>query len=264
MTRPAYVTCCLLVLAMLVVLWPSMVLAQTSPTLQRARALQAEAAEDSRQGRCQAAIRKAREALALREQVLGPDHLAVAESLRRLAYCLRETADYTGARPLYERALAIREKALGRNHADVAWLLSELGILLVRTADYAVSRPMLERALAIREKVFGPVHNAVAASLSELGFLLYPVGDFAAARPLLEAALTTLAAAFSQAGAQSVVASLWKANDETTGHFMVAFPRALASSGRAAALQEAQLTILRKQVTAHPFYWAPFILIGAR
>jgi CHAT domain-containing protein len=31
-----------------------------------------------------------------------------------------------------------------------------------------------------------------------------------------------------------------------------------------AALQEAQLTILRKQVTAHPFYWAPFILIGAR
>ena len=78
------------------------------------------------------------------------------------------------------------------------------------------------------------------------------------------AALTTLAAAFSQAGAQSVVASLWKVNDETTRHFMVAFHRALATSGRAAALQQAQLTVLRTQVTAHPFYWAPFILIGAR
>ena len=78
------------------------------------------------------------------------------------------------------------------------------------------------------------------------------------------AALTTLAAAFSQAGAQSVVASLWKVNDETTRHFMVAFHRSLATSGRAAALQQAQLTILRQQVTAHPFYWAPFILIGGR
>ena len=75
------------------------------------------------------------------------------------------------------------------------------------------------------------------------------------------AALTTLAAAFSQAGAQSVVASLWKVNDgppgtswwRSTGRWL----------GRAAALQQAQLTLLR-QVTAHPFYWAPFILIGAR
>jgi len=45
---------------------------------------------------------------------------------------------------------------------------------------------------------------------------------------------------------------------------MVAFHRALATSGRAAALQQAQLTILRNQATAHPFYWAPFILIGGR
>ena len=45
---------------------------------------------------------------------------------------------------------------------------------------------------------------------------------------------------------------------------MVAFYRALASSGRAAALQQAQLAILRQQRTAHPYYWAAFILIGAR
>ena len=53
-------------------------------------------------------------------------------------------------------------------------------------------------------------------------------------------------------------------NDETTRHFMVAFHRALATSGRAAALQQAQFAILRTQATAHPFYWAPFILIGGR
>jgi CHAT domain-containing protein len=78
------------------------------------------------------------------------------------------------------------------------------------------------------------------------------------------AALTTLAAAFSQAGAQTIVASLWKVNDETTRDFMVAFHRGLGTSGRAAALHQAQLDILRKPQTAHPYYWAPFILIGAR
>ena len=51
----------------------------------------------------------------------------------------------------------------------------------------------------------------------------------------------TLAAAFSQAGSQSIVASLWKVSDVATRDFMVAFHRALAPAGRAGALQQAQL-----------------------
>jgi CHAT domain-containing protein len=31
-----------------------------------------------------------------------------------------------------------------------------------------------------------------------------------------------------------------------------------------AAPQQAQPAILRNPATAHPYYWAPFILIGAR
>ncbi len=78
------------------------------------------------------------------------------------------------------------------------------------------------------------------------------------------AALVTLAAAFSQAGSQSIVASLWKVSDVATRDFMVAFHRALPAAGRAGALQEAQLTLLRVPGTAHPYYWAPFLLLGAR
>lgn len=74
----------------------------------------------------------------------------------------------------------------------------------------------------------------------------------------------TLAAAFSQAGAQSIVASLWKVEDAATRDFMVAFHRGLPTAGRAGALQQAQLTVLKNPRTAHPYYWAPFILIGAR
>jgi CHAT domain-containing protein len=78
------------------------------------------------------------------------------------------------------------------------------------------------------------------------------------------AALITLAAAFSQAGAQSIVASLWKVNDAATRDFMVTFHRAVGATGRAAAFQQAQLSVLSNPQTAHPYYWAPFILIGAR
>ena len=76
--------------------------------------------------------------------------------------------------------------------------------------------------------------------------------------------LVTLAAAFSQAGSQTIVASLWEVNDSATRDFMVAFHRARAAAGRAGALQRAQLAVLGKSATAHPYYWAPFILIGAR
>jgi CHAT domain-containing protein/Tfp pilus assembly protein PilF len=78
------------------------------------------------------------------------------------------------------------------------------------------------------------------------------------------AALITLSAAFSQAGAQSIVGSLWKVEDAAARDFMVAFHRALSTLGRAAALQEAQMALIRSTENAHPFYWAPFILIGAR
>jgi CHAT domain-containing protein len=78
------------------------------------------------------------------------------------------------------------------------------------------------------------------------------------------AALVTLAAAFSQAGSQSIVASLWKVSDTATRDFMVALHRALATDGRAAALHAAQLTLLRNPATAHPYYWAAFVLLGAR
>jgi CHAT domain-containing protein/tetratricopeptide (TPR) repeat protein len=162
--------------------------AQAPPPAQ-ARRLQAEAAERLRQGRFREAIPKAREAVALRERALGPEHPAVAESLHTLGDGLRENGEFVEARQAYERALAIREKALGPEHPDVGWTLNELGVLLTRTGDYAEARAPLERALAIREKALGPEHNAVAASLQDLGFLLFVTGDLAGARPLLERAL---------------------------------------------------------------------------
>jgi CHAT domain-containing protein len=96
------------------------------------------------------------------------------------------------------------------------------------------------------------------------GMAILSACDTAVGEQVPGAALITLAAAFSQAGAHTIVASLWQVNDASTRDFMVAFYKALPTHGRAAALQQAQLTVLRNPSTANPHYWAPFILIGAR
>jgi CHAT domain-containing protein len=66
------------------------------------------------------------------------------------------------------------------------------------------------------------------------------------------------------AGAESQVMSLWKVDDKVTRDLMVEFyKRLLAGQGRSAALREAQLTIMQRPGTDHPFYWAAFIPAGA-
>jgi CHAT domain-containing protein/Tfp pilus assembly protein PilF len=67
--------------------------------------------------------------------------------------------------------------------------------------------------------------------------------------------------AFLVAGAETVVMSLWKVNDETTRELMEAYYRnLLAGQGRATALREAMRMLRLTQ--AHPHYWAPFIAMG--
>jgi CHAT domain-containing protein/Tfp pilus assembly protein PilF len=69
--------------------------------------------------------------------------------------------------------------------------------------------------------------------------------------------------AFLGAGAASVVVSLWLVQDETTVTLMTNWYRQLRGRmGRAAALRTAQQALRERY--PHPYYWAPFILIGQR
>lgn len=69
--------------------------------------------------------------------------------------------------------------------------------------------------------------------------------------------------AFLGAGAASVIVSLWLVQDESTVTLMTHWYRQLRERmGRAAALRAAQQALRERY--AHPYYWAPFILIGQR
>jgi CHAT domain-containing protein/Flp pilus assembly protein TadD len=63
-------------------------------------------------------------------------------------------------------------------------------------------------------------------------------------------------------GAKSVLASLWSVYDESTGEFMQKFYQKNQSLNKAQALQQVQKYFIEEGEYEHPFYWAPFILIG--
>src|ERR1700756_3071937 len=64
-----------------------------------------------------------------------------------------------------------------------------------------------------------------------------------------------------QAGAQSLVLSLWDVHDQSTREFMVSFYTHLQRGlPKAAALQAAMAGL--REGYPHPYYWAPFVLIG--
>ena len=98
--------------------------------------------------------------------------------------------------------------------------------------------------------------------------------------------LVGLTRAFIHAGAPSVVASLWKVSDDSTVKLMRAYYRNLQGMSKVEALRTAQLELMnlslrfnlergRAAITrsagyqpgvtiecSHPFFWAPFILVG--
>jgi CHAT domain-containing protein len=107
--------------------------------------------------------------------------------------------------------------------------------------------------------------------------------------------LIGLTRAFIYAGTPSVVASLWNVEDSSTAQLMASFYRNLKTMSKAEALRQAQLELIRGEgrsdllvkrgvggmgklgetpsaplfapssdsvSTSHPYFWAPFILVG--
>ena len=75
--------------------------------------------------------------------------------------------------------------------------------------------------------------------------------------------LIGLTRAFLYAGAPSLIVSLWSVNASSTKELMLEFYK-LAKEGvdKASALQQAQKKIMTQEKYSHPYYWAPFILVG--
>lgn len=70
-----------------------------------------------------------------------------------------------------------------------------------------------------------------------------------------------------KSGARSTLATLWSVNDKSTVQLINGFYSSLSAptgipTTKAEALRQAQLSLLKSDNYAHPFYWASFVLIG--
>ncbi len=74
--------------------------------------------------------------------------------------------------------------------------------------------------------------------------------------------LYELGRAFLFAGADSVVLSMWQVNDDSTAKLFIEMYRNLHDGSKSEALRKAKLALLRSPGTSHPYYWAPFVLMG--
>jgi len=67
-----------------------------------------------------------------------------------------------------------------------------------------------------------------------------------------------------QQGAKAVLVTLWKVADQSTAELMAEMyqRRQEKNLTKIEALQQAQISLLSQAKYSHPFYWAPFILMG--
>jgi CHAT domain-containing protein/tetratricopeptide (TPR) repeat protein len=79
----------------------------------------------------------------------------------------------------------------------------------------------------------------------------------------LGSSLEGLVRAFLSANARAVVATYWEASDSPSTQLLV---RTFYANGRSssisAALRQAQMAVISNPVYSHPFFWAPFFVVG--
>jgi CHAT domain-containing protein len=69
-----------------------------------------------------------------------------------------------------------------------------------------------------------------------------------------------------RSGARSTLATLWAVSDKSTADLMTEFYQKLTQPDvnitKAEALRQAQLALLKNPQYSHPYFWAPFVLVG--
>jgi tetratricopeptide (TPR) repeat protein len=131
-----------------------------------------------------------RQALALLEGTLGPDHPDVAIASNNVALQLRYQGRYDEAEPLFLRALSIWSNLQEPELAHMACTTNNLALLYVDQQCFAEAEPLFFQALTLWEHVRGAEHPDVARTLSNLARLYRDQGRYAEAEPLFLRART--------------------------------------------------------------------------
>ena len=143
--------------------WSGGVFPQTPAEVKEVDRLNGEVAQLHQQGRYPEALKRAKQALELAENTLGPEHPETASSVNNLGFLYQAMGQYDQALPLYQRALAIKEKVLGPEHPDTARSVNNLGALYDSMGQYDQALPLYQRAFSMLLPQPLPVEQATYA-----------------------------------------------------------------------------------------------------
>jgi tetratricopeptide (TPR) repeat protein len=122
-----------------------------------------------------------RQALAVRERLLGTDHLDVATSLLGLSVTTRLAGDLEEADRLGLQALAIRQERFGPRHVATAGALDNLARIRQAQGIPDEARTYFAFAAQVRESMLGATHHQTLETLERFVDFLMAEKDFAAA-----------------------------------------------------------------------------------
>ena len=180
--------------------------------------------------RTQGELDEARElqttALALQQELTGPDHLSTAYTHNNLGTVLAQQGEVEQAQHHLERALAIRRRNLAPGHPVLSDTLANLGNLSAMQGEAELATRYYSEALTLRVEAFGASSPRVGRLYYNMGFSAAVDGPTEAAAEYFERALEIFE---TVAGAEPILAEtliqLGKVSeglgrlDEARGHF---------------------------------------------
>lgn len=120
-----------------------------------------------------------RRALALREELEGPDYYPEQEAYTNFA---RVTVTGEGA----DNVFTTWNRSVGKDHVARIEALNNLARTLRAQGKSADALPLYQRARAIAERAYGPDHRATALAVKNLAETYYALGRMDAAKPHYE------------------------------------------------------------------------------
>ncbi|PDW03003.1 tetratricopeptide repeat protein [Candidatus Viridilinea mediisalina] len=132
------------------------------------------------------------QALAMRQRILPPGDMALAESHNNLGELLREEGDYAASRYHYEQALAIALAGGGPEHNTTLAARNNLALLLIKLHLHSEAAEQLRPLIVAASAIFGPNDPRVATAKINLGAALAGLGALDAAREEQRQAVVSL------------------------------------------------------------------------
>ncbi len=129
------------------------------------------------------------DALAAARLAYGPEHIAVARALDRLAGAAEDEGEHREAERLEREALAMLQRLGAGGGAEAAQVTGNLARVLKWLGETGEAERRYREALAIQRRLPGDNRPLVAATLNNLGVLLGERGDWAGAAPLIREAV---------------------------------------------------------------------------